>query len=182
MNNRLNSHENLRREQEPLSQGVVRIVCGGQSGADRAAVDFACSYGVPYGGWVPRGGWAEDYPDPPGVLALYRDFQPTESDDPDVRTVWNVRDSSATLIVRRGKASSRGVDTTERAVARYARPVLDVDALEPITTGRLRAFLVACGPRVVLNVAGPRESESPGIYELTLALLTASAEYFDRAT
>jgi hypothetical protein len=49
-----------------MSRRVVeRIVTGGQSGADRAATDVAIEFGIPYGGWVPRGGWAEGFPDPP---------------------------------------------------------------------------------------------------------------------
>lgn len=47
---------------------ITRIRTGGQSGVDRAAMDFARKWGIPLCGWCPKGGWAEDYPDPPGVL------------------------------------------------------------------------------------------------------------------
>ena len=53
---------------------VRAIRCGGQTGADRAAVDFAIAWNIPYGGWVPLGGWAEDAPLPPGVLQQYPNF------------------------------------------------------------------------------------------------------------
>jgi Circularly permutated YpsA SLOG family len=161
---------------------VSRIVCGGQSGADRAAVDFALACGVPYGGWVPRGGWAEDFPDAPGLLARYLEFRATPSDNPDVRTMWNVRDSTATLVVRRDTSPSSGTDATVRAVAHFARPLLDVDALDSVAVNRLRTFLLECRPPIALNVAGARESESPGIYEATLRLLEASAGLFSRRT
>jgi len=153
-------------------------VCGGQSGADRAAVDFALAYDIPYGGWVPRSGWAEDYPDAPGLLGRYRDFRATPSDNPDVRTILNVRDSTATLIVRRGANLSPGTEATTRAVAHFSRPLLEVDALDAVATGRLRAFLLERRFPVTLNVAGPRESESPGIYEATLLLLASTADLF----
>ena len=47
---------------------IARIRTGGQSGVDRAALDFAIEHNIPYCGWCPKGGWAEDYPDPPGLL------------------------------------------------------------------------------------------------------------------
>ena len=50
---------------------VTRIVSGGQTGADRAALDIAIELGIAYGGWCPAGGWAEDFPEPPGLLAFY---------------------------------------------------------------------------------------------------------------
>lgn len=145
-------------------------------------MDFALAYHVPYGGWVPRGGWAEDYPDAPGLLAHYREFRPTPSDNPDVRTVLNVRDSTATLIVRRGTTSSPGTDATVRAVAHFSRPLLDVDALDSLATNRLRTFLVACRSPVTLNVAGPRESQCPGVYEASLLLLVSVADLFHAPT
>ena len=48
---------------------TLTIISGGQSGVDRAALDAAVALAVPYAGWCPRGGWAEDFPEPPGVLA-----------------------------------------------------------------------------------------------------------------
>jgi Circularly permutated YpsA SLOG family len=141
-------------------------------------VDFALAHGVPYGGWVAQGGWAEDFPDPPGVLTRYREFRATSSHHPDARTTWNVRDSTATLIVRRILVSSPGTVLTMSAVAHFHRPLLEVDPIDAGAWNRLRAFLTACPSPVVLNVAGPRESESPGIYEATLAMLAAQVDLF----
>jgi Circularly permutated YpsA SLOG family len=45
----------------------MKIISGGQTGVDRAALDVAIERGVPWGGWYPKGGWAEDFPDPPGL-------------------------------------------------------------------------------------------------------------------
>ena len=46
----------------------MKIISGGQTGVDRAALDVAIERGVPWGGWCPKGGWAEDFPEPPGLL------------------------------------------------------------------------------------------------------------------
>jgi hypothetical protein len=51
--------------------GIGRIVSGGQTGVDRAALDVAIAHAIPYGGWCPAEGWAEDLPEPPGLLARY---------------------------------------------------------------------------------------------------------------
>jgi hypothetical protein len=64
----------------------VKVISGGQTGADRAALDVATEQGLAYGGWCPKGGWAEDLSDPPGVLALYPDLRETPDADPGQRT------------------------------------------------------------------------------------------------
>src|SRR5215510_5032972 len=77
----------------PAMPRLTRIVSGGQSGADRAALDFAIARGLEYGGWCPKGGWAEGFPDPPGLIARYPNLRETPERDPKQRTEWNVRDS-----------------------------------------------------------------------------------------
>ncbi len=86
---------------------TLSIHTGGQTGVDRAALDFALARGLSYGGWCPRGGWAEDFPVAPGLLAEYPRLTETPSDLPEQRTAWNVRDSHATLILVRGDELSR---------------------------------------------------------------------------
>ena len=56
---------------------IITIRSGAQSGVDRAALETAKVYGIKICGWCPKGGWAEDYPEPPGVLALYPELQET---------------------------------------------------------------------------------------------------------
>jgi hypothetical protein len=70
----------------------TRIVSGGQRRVDRAALDFALRLGLDFGGWRPRGGWAEDFPDPPSIRAKYPRLEQTPIADPRRRTQWNVRD------------------------------------------------------------------------------------------
>jgi len=150
----------------------MTIISGGQSGVDRAALDAAIGCGIPYGGWCPRGGWAEDFPHPPGVRARYPVLRETPSADPAQRTEWNVRDSDACLILvaAGGAAVSPGTALTEELAARYAKPLLvaDLSAADIVEriTGWLAALLAAhaLGTSFRLMVGGPRESEAPGIY------------------
>lgn len=146
---------------------IARIVSGGQSGADRAALDAAVAHGRAYGGWCPAGGWAEDLPDPPGVLALFPYLWESTSSDPAVRTRLNVRDSHATLVVRPGSAASPGTDLAVRTAIWLGRPRLVTDG----DAGAVLAWLAAVGHELTLNVAGPRESEQPGAQASTRALL-----------
>jgi Circularly permutated YpsA SLOG family len=77
----------------------MKLLSGGQSGVDRAVLDVALARGIAYSGWCPKGGWAEDFPEPPGVLANYPQLAETPLADPAQRTEWNVRDADAYLIV-----------------------------------------------------------------------------------
>ena len=80
-----------------------------------------------YGGWVPRDGWAEDLRDPPGLLALYDHFVPTQSADPGVRTTLNVRDSTATVVFSPPIATSPGVTQTLQMANVLKRPIIVID-------------------------------------------------------
>ena len=152
---------------------LARIVSGGQTGVDRAALEFGRRVGIPIGGWCPAGGWAEDLPEPPGVRALFPELQETPSADPTQRTEWNVRDSDATLVLTRGGVRSPGTTATVDFAALLERPHLVVDVGEPaLVDGWLRQL----GRGIVLNVAGPRESQAPGIGRDVLATLEALRE------
>ena len=146
---------------------VMRIVSGGQTGADRAALDVAIDLGIDYGGWCPAGGWAEDFPEPPGLLAAYPKLSATAEADPEVRTRLNVMDSDVTLIVWDSRTHSPGTERTIEAAQELGRPFL-------VTSGdaeETRAWLDGFSTPIVLNVAGPRESGSPGSYARTATLL-----------
>ena len=162
----------------------LTIISGGQSGVDRAALDAAIECGIPYGGWCPKGGWAEDFPDVPGVLARYPLLQETPSVDPAQRTEWNVRDSDACLILvdASGVAVSRGTSLTGGLATRYAKPLLvvDVGAADVVesVTAWLSALLAAHAPDTSfrLMIGGSRESEAPGIYGKARGVLEEIAE------
>jgi hypothetical protein len=153
---------------------VAKIVSGGQSGVDRAALDAALELQIPYGGWCPAGGAAEDMGTPPGLLEHYPQMSPTPSDDPAQRTKWNVRDSDATLILVLGSAEplSPGTDLTRRLAVRMGKPCALVDLSQTSAASGVASFISSLG-RPVLNVAGPRESQVPGVYAAAFALLTS---------
>ena len=151
---------------------VARLVSGGQTGADRAALDWARAHGVERGGWCPRGGLAEDHPEPPGLLAEHP-LRETPSASYGQRTEWNVRDSDATLVlVLPGAEPTGGTALTLDLAVRLDRPHLLARTDEPDT---VRAWLTTLPDGSVLNVAGPRESTAPGIHAAVLALLEGVA-------
>jgi hypothetical protein len=150
----------------------LMIISGGQSGVDRAALDEAIARGLAYGGWCPKGGWAEDMPAPPGLLAHYPHLRETPSADPAERTEWNVRDSDACLILveASGVAVSGGTVLAEKLAAQFGKPLLVADVGAANASERVSAWL---GPLLAahpgdalfrLAVGGPRESEAKGIY------------------
>ena len=152
------------------SRDLGRIVSGGQTGVDRAALDVARRTGTPIGGWCPAGGWAEDLPQPPGLLAVFPELRETSSADPGQRTEWNVRDSDATLVLVRGGAVSPGTDAAVAVARDLGRLYLVADVADVASA---RAWLAELPAGVTLNVAGPRESEAPGIQQQAAALLAA---------
>ena len=149
---------------------VRRVVSGGQTGADRAALDAARSAGISHGGWCPAGGLAEDMTEPPGLLARYPALRETDSADPAERTVLNVRDSDATLAVVPSGAPTGGTLLAVQEAARLARPCLVTAGEDPAA---VLEWLSALGEGITLNVAGPRESTRPGTYAVTSRLLSA---------
>ena len=143
----------------------LRVISGGQTGVDRAALDAALARGGAVGGWCPAGRWAEDGP----VPARYPLVE-TASANPAERTRLNVRDSDATLVVVRGGVEGGTALTVEIARA-LGRP-LWIAPPRPEAVGGAVAWLAASGA-AVLNVAGPRESEAPGVYAAALAFVGA---------
>lgn len=134
-----------------------RIVSGGQTGVDRAALDAAIECGYEVGGWCPAGRRAED-----GRIPSRYPLQETLSNEYAERTTWNVRDSDATLVLIRGEAVG-GTQLTIQEAQRLGRPVMVVPLSRfdaSVTSAWLEKENVS-----VLNIAGPRESEEPGVYD-----------------
>lgn len=149
---------------------ISKIVSGGQSGADRAALDVAMELGIPCGGWVPRGRLAEDGEIPVG----YPDLVEAPDRDPNTRTALNVRDSDATLILSHGDLYG-GSAFTASAASRAGRPWLHVDLARLGFAEAVREttrWLAVTRP-ATLNVAGPRASDDPLIDSKTKRVLRA---------
>ncbi len=134
----------------------TKIVSGGQTGVDRAALDAALELGIPHGGWCPRGRLAED-----GTIPPRFQLTETESSEYAVRTERNVLDSDGTLILCRGETSG-GTELTRRLAIEHGRPCLVVDLNRPILPKDVCRW-VSENRIETLNVAGPRESQNRGI-------------------
>jgi hypothetical protein len=147
-----------------LQGAAVQVISGGQTGVDRAALDVAQELGVPCGGWCPRGRRAEDGPIPESYP-----LRETPSASYPERTAWNVRDSDGTLVVTRGRPRG-GTALTVSLARRAGKPVIVANLEGGANAAEIRAFLLEHRIRV-LNVAGPRESEAPGIHDQAAALL-----------
>jgi hypothetical protein len=139
-----------------IHQGRLEVISGGQTGVDRAALDAAMARGLAAGGWCPRGRRAED-----GTIPEHYPLAETPLARVVQRTFRNVRDSDATLVLIRGRAKGGTLATVRRAAGR--RPLLVLDPEAGNATARARAFVARHRVRR-LNVAGPRESEAPGVY------------------
>lgn len=134
-----------------------RIVTGGQTGVDRAALDAALRMDLPVGGWCPRGRRAED-----GPLAARYPLRETESDDYAERTRLNVRDSDGTLVLCLGPPTG-GTGYTVACCRMEGRPMHLVQLGPEARVEPVLAWMR--GHRVrALNVAGPKESTAPGVY------------------
>ena len=144
---------------------MLTVVSGGQTGVDRSALDVAIEVHLPYRGWCPRGGWAEDCLGPPGVRARYPNLEET----PDVahaqRTEWNVRDSDALMVFvdGGGLSVSKGTALALKQAQAMGKPHIVIDVDSPDAPTQAKDFLHSSNARAVC-IAGPRESEAPGIY------------------
>ena len=147
---------------------VEQIVSGGQTGADRAALNFALQHGIPHGGWCPLGRLAED-----GAIGSEYLLQETPTADYAQRTEWNVRDSDATAVFSVSRDLTGGSATTMHCAHRLGRPFLHLSRSHQPTHAAtlLRQFVDRHRVRV-LNIAGPRESEEPAIGTYVSDVLT----------
>ncbi|HEX5038022.1 MAG TPA: putative molybdenum carrier protein [bacterium] len=151
---------------------LTRILSGGQTGVDRAALDVARDFGLARGGWCPKGRKAED-----GKIDAVYPLEETPSADYAQRTEWNVRDADGTLVLSWGKPDG-GTALTLEIARRLEKPLLHFDLTVGIDPRRFEAWVDEEGI-AALNVAGPRESREPGKIHATAsgALRTLLAPY-----
>ena len=145
----------------------MKIISGGQTGVDRAALDVALKHGIDAGGWCPTGRLDEfgRIPDRYPVKEL-------ESGGFTERTLQNVKDSDGTVIVYPGKLSG-GTEQTARFCVEQQRPLKLIDSSNVSTekAAQLIADFVRANTIDVLNVAGPRQSEWAKGYDYTTSML-----------
>lgn len=130
---------------------------GGQTGVDRAALDAALMAGLAVGGWCPRGRRAED-----GPIPLRYPLRETPTSDYAERTRLNVRDTDATLILAYGPLGG-GTALTARLARDAGKPLKIADLTGEASPAATLDWIRGEGVGV-LNVAGPRASEGPGVY------------------
>jgi len=139
---------------------IERIVSGGQTGADRAALDVAIAHHIPHGGWCPLGRRAED-----GTIDPRYRLKETPTAEYAERTERNVVDSDGTAIFSTGPELGGGTKRTAEFAEAHGKPWIVLHrnrAADPV--GRLLEFVRHHGI-ATLNVAGPRASEEPAIYQ-----------------
>lgn len=153
----------------------LKIISGGQTGVDRAGLDAAIKLGIPHGGWCPKGRKAED-----GVIPAKYKLSEGPSPNYPWRTEANVRDSDATLIYCHDSQASRGTALTVKYCGKRRKPCIDV-----LTTLALFEFPDFAYREIaeqvvgfsVINIAGPRESTHPGIYDAARGRFEKIFEY-----
>ena len=153
---------------------VKKIISGGQTGADRAALDFAIKFDIPHGGWIAKGRKTED-----GPLPVFYRLQEIPEPSYARRTEMNVLDADGTLIISKGNLTG-GSEYTRKMAVHHGRPWLhiDLDTTSSFNAGeKIRNWIE--GKKIeVLNVAGPRDSKEPSIYQSVFDILE-TAFYLD---
>lgn len=144
---------------------LEKIVSGGQTGADRAGLDAAMKAGLPVGGYCPKGRLAED-----GTVPEHYPLVEMTKGGYSARTERNVIESDGTLIFNIGKLSG-GTRLTVECARKHNKPhlVIQLDAAKP-NAATLAEWLDQNNIRV-LNIAGPRESKTPGVHQMASRFL-----------
>ncbi len=157
----------MRDNHRPITQ---KIISGGQTGADRAALDFAIAHNIPYGGWIPKGRKTED-----GTLPENYQLQEMSTGSYTDRTEKNILDSNGTLIVSHGKLTGGSALTRELA-KKHKKPWIHID-LDNVHQPEAAQLLTEWAEKhqiSIMNVAGARSSKDAKIYRATFDLLTAA--------
>ena len=145
----------------------LKIVSGGQTGADRAALDWAIAHQIPHGGWCPKGRLAED-----GTIASCYNLTETPSSQYSERTQWNVRDSDGTVVFSISGEIFAGTLLTVESAKKYEKPYIHIykELVDVDTVNRFQLFLFDFGI-VNLNVAEPRASDELEAYQFVIEIL-----------
>ena len=148
---------------------IKKIISGGQTGVDRAALDTAIRLGIAHGGWLPKGRLTED-----GPLPDPYQLQEMPTEEYPARTEKNVLESDGTLIISRGSPSG-GTDYTRKMALKHGKQLLHIDlslGQRASDAGSLISSWAEMNRIETLNVAGPRASNDPAIYADTVNILT----------
>jgi len=146
------------------SMQIKKVISGGQTGIDRAALDAAIELEIPHGGWCPKNRKALD-----GRINNKYRLTETPSEDYPQRTQWNVRDSDATLILSWGKPDG-GTALTCRLAHDMNKPLFIIDLCDNFSIDDLNLWFKQHQIET-LNIAGPRHSKAQDIYDIAKSAL-----------
>ncbi|MBF0118993.1 MAG: putative molybdenum carrier protein [Desulfobacterales bacterium] len=148
---------------------IKKIISGGQTGADQAGLDVAINLNIPHGGWIPKGRITENGKLPDKYL-----LQEMPTSSYEKRTEKNVIESNGTLIISHGKLTG-GSKLTQEFSEKHTRPCLhiDLDEISLSKAAQLVKFWIDNNDIEILNIAGPRASSDPRIYNSVKELLEA---------
>ncbi|NQT77217.1 MAG: hypothetical protein HQ565_05855 [Bacteroidetes bacterium] len=142
----------------------LKLISGGQSGTDRATLDFALKNNFPCGGWCPLGRKAED-----GVIPIHYPLKETKTSDYAERSLLNVKDSEGTLIITL-REMDEGTRLTYEFAQEHGKPVFLCNDSKPADAISFKNWMTENNIRV-LNVAGPREGSTKGMYAFAFQIL-----------
>jgi hypothetical protein len=148
---------------------IFKLVSGGQTGADIAALDIALQYDLPHGGWCPKGRKSLEGPIP----AKYQLVE-TPSASYLQRTEWNVRDSDGTVVFTLAKEVSGGSLRTIGFAKKHRKPCIHIPKEGSVFPADTLRYFVERHRIHTLNVAGSRESKEPGIHDWVMGVLEAA--------
>jgi hypothetical protein len=146
---------------------IKKIISGGQTGADQAALDAAIKLGIPHGGWIPKGRITED-----GPLSDKYNLIEMPTDSYSERTKKNIRESDGTLIMSHGRLTG-GSEYTEKWAIKYDKPIVHIDltSITPFDAAvQINDWIVENDIKV-MNIAGPRASLDSKIYQSVLDII-----------
>ena len=148
---------------------LEKIISGGQTGVDQAALDAAIKLGIPHGGWVPKGRLNED-----GPLPVKYDLTEMPTASYPERTKKNIRESDGTLILSHGMLTN-GSEFTRKMALKYQKPLLHIDfnRMIPFDAAVVINNWMVDHDIKILNVAGPRASTDPNIYRAAADIIEA---------
>ena len=156
-------------------KSVIKIVSGGQTGADRAGLDSAIDWGIAHGGWCPKGRKAED-----GAIPQSYDLLESTSANYLQRTEWNARDADATVIFTLRSDLTGGSKKTAEFAQKHGKPWIHLNeeiGIEACAT-QLKSFIAEYDVKV-LNVAGSRGSKEPRVATFVRAVIDLLLEGTD---
>ncbi len=144
---------------------IEKIISGGQTGVDRAALDIAMKLGISCGGWCPKGRKAED-----GMIDSKYPLKEMASENYEDRTRQNILDSDGTLVLTFGDVLTGGTKLTFDLPPKLGKPLYTIDMQSDIQTKNFHSWIEQNNIRI-LNVGGPRESSNPGKVYLTASIV-----------